>query len=384
LIRSAKVTFPGESSGAPILKDLREAAAAALGPVGLAGKANASMVLRTFVMLGVTFGAYAVLLVAQPHPLLMLALAMVVGAGIAGIGFGIAHDALHGSYSSSPRLNRVLGFTFDLCGASSYLWNYGHNVAHHTYTNIPGADGDISSDALLRKTPGAPHRPNHRYQHLYGFPLYSLATVNWAFIKDYKSLFESDHARTPDGGHRKRDVATLLAFKAFFYTWSIVVPLAVLDVAWWQFLIGYLAMHMTAGLILGVVFMMAHVVEGVTFPTPDADGAISDSWVAHELATTANFSNGNRLLTWYVGGLNHQIEHHLFPRLCSVHYPKIRNAVRDVAFRHGLPYIHNPTLLDAIRSHYRFMKRMGAGPAAQAPAAAPAPPAARTIQTPAA
>jgi linoleoyl-CoA desaturase len=361
----ARVTFLADAAAPPLMKELREAVAAYFAARGISEKGNASMVLRTIVMLGLTFGAYAAILTNQLPPLAMLGLAMVMGVGIAGIGFGIAHDALHGSYSSSPRLNRLLGFTFDLCGASSYLWNYGHNVAHHTYTNIPGADGDVSSCSLLRKSPDARHRPNHQYQHLYAFPLYSLATLNWVFLKDFKGILQNDHALTPDQGHRRSDVAVMLGFKAFHFTWSIVVPLMVLDITWWQFLIGYLAMHCTAGLILGIVFMLAHLVEGVTFPLPGTDGTVAESWVAHELATTANFSNGNRLLTWYVGGLNHQIEHHLFPRICSVHYPALQPIVREMARRYGLPYHHNPTVLEAVRSHFRFLKKMGATPQAR-------------------
>jgi linoleoyl-CoA desaturase len=355
-----RVTFVDSPSTPSILTELRAAAAARLSETGRSRKANAAMVVRTIVLLGVTFGAYSVILAGGLPGWAKLGLAMVVGVGVAGIGFGIAHDALHGAYSSNPRVNRLLGYTFDLCGASSYLWNHGHNVAHHTYTNIDGHDGDVASSSLLRKSPDAPHQPHHRYQHLYGFPLYSLATLNWVFVKDYKDLLLG--AGAPGGkGHRAADVAALLAGKAVYYAWSLVIPLMVLAQPWWQVLIGYLAMHLTAGLILGLVFQLAHLVEGMEFPTPDAEGTVSRGWVEHELATTANFANGNRLLTWYVGGLNHQIEHHLFPRVCSMHYPALRPIVVDAARRYGLVYHHQPTVVAAIRSHYRFLKRMGGG-----------------------
>jgi linoleoyl-CoA desaturase len=354
------------------LTELRTAVSARLGEAGTARKANATMVVRTVVMLGVTFGAYAAILCAGLPGWAMLGLAMLMGVGFAGIGFGIAHDALHGSYSSHPRLNRLLGYTFDLCGASSYLWDHGHNVAHHTYTNIEGLDGDISSDPLLRKSPGAEHRPQHRYQHLYAFALYSLATLNWVFLKDYKDLLKGEGA--PGGRkHRAADVASLLGWKAFYYGWSLVIPLVVLARPWWQILIGFLAMHFTAGLILGIVFQLAHLVEGMAFPTPDANGKLAQGWVEHELATTCNFATGNRLLTWYVGGLNHQIEHHLFPRVCSVHYPAIQPLVIEAARRHGLTYHHKPTVGAAIVSHYRFLKRMGRPQTRAAAVLAPVP-----------
>jgi linoleoyl-CoA desaturase len=350
---AGRVTFVGAVSAPPLLMEMREAVAAHLGERRVSEKANPAMVARTVVMLGVTFGAYAAILTGGFSPLAMLSLAIVMGVGIAGIGLGIAHDALHGAYSSDPRLNRLLGFTFDLVGASSYLWDHGHNVAHHTYTNIVGVDGDVASSPLLRKSPDAELRPGHRYQHLYAFPLYCLATLNWVFVKDYKDIFKRE------GGHRPSDIAGVLVLKGLYYAWSIVVPLLVLPVAWWQFLLGYLAMHLTTGLILGTVFQLAHLVEGVEFPVPDANGLVAEDWVAHQLATTSNFANGNRLLTWYLGGLNHQIEHHLFPRMCSTHYPSIRDVVRDIATRRGLRYRHQPGLFAAIASHYRFLKRMG-------------------------
>jgi len=355
---AARVTFEGPVSAPSLLMEMREAVAAHLGERGISEKANAAMVTRTVVMLGVTFGAYAAILSGRFSPPAMLGLAMVMGVGIAGIGFGIAHDALHGAYSSHPLVNRVLGFTFDLVGASSYLWNHGHNVAHHTYTNIVGVDGDVASSPLLRKSPDAELRPGHRYQHLYAFPLYCLATLNWVFIKDYKDIFKTG------GGHHPSDVASVLGLKAIYYAWSIVIPLLVLPLPWWQFLIGYVAMHLTAGLILGTVFQLAHLVEGIEFPVPDESGVVADDWVAHQLATTSNFANGNRLLTWYLGGLNHQIEHHLFPRMCSIHYPSIRHVVRETATRRGLRYRHQPGLFEAIASHYRFMKKMGSPAAA--------------------
>jgi linoleoyl-CoA desaturase len=205
----ARLTFSERAAVPSILMELRAAVAARLAARGVSEKANASMVVRSTVMLGVTFGAYAAILTRLLPGWAMLGLAAVMGLGVAGIGFGIAHDALHGAYSSRPRLNRLLGFSFDLCGASSYLWNHGHNVAHHTYTNIAGADGDVASSSLLRKSPDAERRPSHRYQHLYAFPLYSLATLNWVFIKDYKDLLRGQGA--PGGGpHRAADVAALL------------------------------------------------------------------------------------------------------------------------------------------------------------------------------
>ncbi len=292
-------------------------------------------------------------------PLGMLGLAIVMGVALAGIGFAVSHDALHGAYSSNPQVNAWLGRTFDLMGANGYMWKITHNVIHHTYTNIEGVDEDLAVSPLLRLSPGAPLRPVHRFQHLYGFATYSMSTLFWVFVKDYKYFLARDLGPYKDRKHPTGEIINLLGFKLAYYGWAIVLPLLILPIPWWQFAIGFLTMHLVAGVILGVVFQLAHVVEGPEYPVPDTEGRMEDAWLIHEMATTANFARRNRLLTWYVGGLNHQIEHHLFPRICSAHYPALSPLVEEVARKHGMPYYQHYTLLAAIRSHYRMLKRYG-------------------------
>lgn len=273
----------------------------------------------------------------------MLGLAVLMGVGTARVGFSIAHDALHGAYSSSRRVNEWLGLSFDLMGANGYLC----------------------------LSPSSEHRWFHRYQHVYGLAKYSLSTLFWVFVKDYKYMLQKDLGPYRDIRHPRAEVAKLIGMKLVYYGYTIVVPLLVLDLAWWQFAIGFLAMHLTAGLILGVVFQLAHVVEGPEhFETP-SDHRMEDSWLVHEMKTTADFGRGNRLLCWYVGGLNFQIEHHLFPRVCSIHYPAISPIVEEVAGKHGIPYHSHPTLRASIASHLRMPRTLGA-----APAPTPLPPAA--------
>jgi linoleoyl-CoA desaturase len=289
----------------------------------------------------------------------MLGLAIVMGVALAGIGFAIAHDALHGAYSSNPRVNTLLGMAFDLMGANGYMWKITHNVIHHTYTNIDGVDEDLTVSPLLRLSPGQPLRGVHRFQHFYGFATYSLSTLFWVFAKDFKYFLARDLGPYKDRKHPLNEWLILIGFKLFYLGWAIILPLIVLTIPWWQFAIGFVTMHLVAGLILGVIFQLAHVVEGPEYPVPDPQGRMEDAWLVHEMATTANFARGNRLLTWYVGGLNHQIEHHLFPRVCSAHYPAISPIVEEVARKHGMPYYQNPTLFAAIRSHHRMLKQLG-------------------------
>jgi linoleoyl-CoA desaturase len=343
----------------PFAAELRERVAGHFSAGAISSKANATVIVKTVILLAVTFGCYGLILSGLCSPPVMLLLAVVMGLGVAGIGFGISHDALHGAYSSRPWVNRALGCTFELLGASSYKWRITHNVAHHVYTNIHGADEDLAVSDLVRFSPHAKWRPYHRFQHVYAFFLYGLCTLNWAFFADYQYFSR----RAPEHFRKRRpsmrSILWLIATKAFYYGYTIVIPLAVLRVAWWQFAIGYLAMHFTAGLVVAVVFQLAHVVEGTEHPEPSVAGQMRQPWARHELATTANFACHDRLLSWYLSGLNFQIEHHLFPKICSVHYPALSPVLRAVVLKHGLPYNEFPTLYAALASHYRALKLLG-------------------------
>jgi len=354
----AKVRFPNKNAS-DFVPDVRRRVNEYFGQSGLSRKANAVMIAKTVLILASAVGTYLAILFGGFTPLQMLGLAILLGALMAGIGFCVAHDALHGAYSENPAVNRYLGNTFDLVGANGYMWKITHNVIHHTYTNIDGIDEDLSVSPLLRLSPGAPHRRWQRLQHLYGFLAYSLATLNWVFAKDYAQFLKKDIGPYTNKSHPRSEVIKLLWTKAAVYAYTIVIPLLVLDVTWWQFLIGFLAMHVTAGTILGVIFQLAHVVEGPEYPEPDADGTMEHQWIIHEMHTTANFAGRNRLLSWYIGGLNYQIEHHLFPQVCSIHYPAIAGIVRATAEEHGVPYHYHPTLRAAIASHYRMLKVLG-------------------------
>lgn len=328
----------------------------------LSSKADAATVIKSCLLLAMTLVPYGLLLSNRFPPWSMLLLAVAMGVGMAGIGFNIAHEALHGAYASSPRVNAVLGATLDAIGASSYLWTITHNIVHHTYTNIHGVDEDLAVSPLLRLSPNATRHSYHRFQHLYAFLLYGCTTLFWVFIKDYRQLLLRGLRPYRDKRHDTARVLLLLLAKACYYGYTLVIPLLVLRVAWWQVLIGFFAMHLTAGVILGLVFQLAHVVEATEHPLPDGVGRMESDWWLHEMRTTADFARGNRLLSWYVGGLNYQIEHHLFPRVCSVHYPTISGIVQDAAQRYGLPYHAYPTLRSAIVSHYRVLRQFGVAP----------------------
>lgn len=366
---TATVTFSNKTAG-PFIRDLKQRVNAYFDERGHSQKADGQMVFKTVVLLTITFGSYALILSGWFGPWQMLGLAILMGVGTAGCGFSIAHDALHGAYSSNPRVNAALGLTFDLIGANGYLWKITHNVIHHTYTNIQGIDDDLEVSPLVRLSSAAPYQPINRYQHITAFIAYGFASLYWVFVKDYKIMMQKKLGPYQNPVHPKSEVVKLIGMKLFYYAYMIVLPLVVLDIAWWQFVIGFVAMHLTAGVILGIVFQLAHVVEGPEQVSAE-QGTMEDAWLVHEMKTTANFARNNKLLCWYVGGLNFQIEHHLFPRICSIHYPAISPIVQEVAEKHGIPYHYHETLRAAVRSHYQMLKQLGDPSSAAAVGARP-------------
>jgi linoleoyl-CoA desaturase len=356
------VRFPradGHRQAREAMSEMKSRVATYFAENQLSPKAGPTMVLKSAILIALAVVPYALILSNRFGPWSMLLLAIMMGVGIAGIGFGISHDALHGAYTSHPRLNDALGLSFDALGASSYLWKITHNVVHHTYTNIHGVDEDLAVSPLLRLSPNADRLWFHRLQHLYAFPLYACTTLFWVFVKDYQQLLRRDLGPYRDKRHDGRQVALLFATKCCYYGYALVIPFLFVRLPWWQILIGFVAMHLTAGLILGMVFQLAHIVEETAHPLPDDDGRMATDWWLHEMHTTANFGRRNRLLSWYVGGLNHQIEHHLFPKVCSIHYPAISAIVQDVAAEYGLPYHDQPSFRSAVASHYRMLRRLG-------------------------
>ncbi len=325
----------------------------------LSKHANAAMIAKSVILLALYFGSYGLILSGLLPVAVAWLLCLVMGVAMAGIGFSVTHDALHGAYSANPRVNRLIGYAFECLGANGYIWKITHNTIHHTYTNIEGCDEDLEVSPQIRLSPHTPHRPIHRVQHFGAFFAYSLATLFWVFVKDFKYFFKKDLGPYRNKKHARPEWISLIAGKALYYLMMIALPLMVLDITWWQFLIGFLTMHLTAGLILGVVFQLAHVVESTEHLREEQGASLKGMWTLHQMRTTGNFAPDNRLLSWYVGGLNSQIEHHLFPRICHIHYRGLRPIVRELARNYGIPYNSSPTLRSAIRSHYRMLKRFG-------------------------
>ncbi|RNI27046.1 fatty acid desaturase family protein [Rufibacter latericius] len=326
----------------------------------LSKHANTAMWGKTIFFLASFVSVYLLILLGDLPVPAMAALGVLLGVLSACIGFNICHDAIHGAFSSDRRVNKTLGLIFNFIGANPYVWSITHNQVHHTYTNIPGHDEDLEiAPGLVRITEDEPLSKMHRYQHLYGLALYGLASLSWVLRKDYVKFFQKSIGQVPTLNHPRKEYFNLFFYKAVYYGLFIALPLVVLDVTWWQFALGFLLMHFAEGMVLGSVFQLAHVVEGTSFPEPNLEGNIEESWAAHQMQTTANFAPRSAFAAFFCGGLNRQIEHHLFPKICHIHYPAISGIVQETALEFGLPYLENKSFLMALRSHHRLLLRFG-------------------------
>ncbi len=319
------------------------------------------MILKTAILLIAYFTPFVVLLVVPMPFVLQLLVWALIGIALAGIGMSVMHDANHGAYSSNERINKLVGTSLNLLGGTVENWKFQHNLLHHTYTNIGGLDEDIDTKLIIRLSPHAESKPVHRHQWYYAFFLYSVLTLYWGLLKDLVQYFQYKKAglnRKSTGSNIWWLIGTSIMKLAYFFMFLGLPVIA--GISFWKVLTGFLLMHVIAGLILSVVFQMAHTVEETEFPLPDANGNMENSWAVHQLSTTMNFSRGNKLLSWYVGGLNYQVEHHLFTRICHVHYPAISDIVKQTADEFGVPYLEKKTFREAFMSHVRLLKKHGA------------------------
>lgn len=327
----------------------------------LAMTSNTQMILKTICMFGLYFIPYALILTGWFPFWMILILCFIMGLGKSGIGFSVMHDANHGAYTRNKTVGTLLGYTMNLIGGSKFTWMVQHNVLHHTYTNIYELDEDVDDKPILRLSPYGKLKSIHRYQHFYAIFLYMLMTLSWVVGKDFKQLrnYNKEGVTQQLGYNPTTQLLILVISKVLYILYMLVIPILVLNIAWWQWLIGFLLIHAVAGVLTATVFQLAHVVEGPTHHKPTEQGSMENTWAIHQLETTANFSRNSRLFAWFIGGLNFQIEHHLFPKICHIHYKAISDIVKKTALEHGLPYHDQRNYLTALGSHFRVLKRLG-------------------------
>ena len=324
---------------------------------------NWKLHLKAVILFTVFLVPYFLILTSNMPFWVHLLLTIVMGIGMAGLGMNVMHDGNHGSYSNKKWVNKIMGGTIYVLAGNVYNWQVQHNVLHHTYTNIPGHDEDLEAGRIIRFTKNAQWYSFHRFQHYYSVFLYGLLTFNWAITTDFKQMKDYIKRKLSYGEPKSPKIlwTTLIITKIIYVAIWIVLPI-VIGIVWWKLLIGFFVMHYTAGLILSIIFQLAHVVEETENPSPNELGEMENTWAIHQLFTTTNFAPKNWLVNWYTGGLNHQIEHHIFPHISHIHYSKIAKIVRETAQECNLPYYEYKTMRSAVIAHFKHLKELGMNP----------------------
>ncbi|MFN2456970.1 MAG: fatty acid desaturase [Chitinophagaceae bacterium] len=325
---------------------------------GLKKTGNWKLYLKTAILIPAAIAIYIILLTVQMPAALSLSLCGVLGIVLSSIGFNVMHDACHGSYSSKKWVNNTLGLSLNAMGGNAFFWKQKHNIIHHTYTNIEGVDDDIAQSKLLRQSPTQEWMPIHRFQHIYLPIAYSFTIFMWVGLRDFDKYFKRKIHNTPIPKMEPKEHWIFWLSKIFYAAFYIVIPILVVGFIPW--LIGFLVMGVIMGIVLSFVFQLAHAVEGPEFDSVGIDDKFIESeWAAHQVKTTANFAPKNKVVSWLVGGLNYQIEHHLFPRISHIHYPALSKIVKAHCEEFDLPYHSFPTVRQAVSSHIRTMKLFG-------------------------
>ena len=298
------------------------------------------------------------LFIFQPQWPIAIAECFILGLLIAAIGFNVMHDGSHGSFSTKDMSNKLASYSMSMLGASHFLWNIKHNVIHHTYTNVEGMDDDIEVGKLMRLAPEQARFNFHKYQHIYFPALYMFMYLYWVFAADYKKYFRQKIGEFPINTMKRKDHFRFWMVKLWHAVAFCALPIYLFG--FWPWLLGFLVMSLTAGFVLSIVFQLAHTVEDASFPVADIEtNKFEDEFATHQIKTTANFGTGSKTISWLVGGLNFQVEHHLFPKISHIHYPSISKIVKKVCEEYQLKYIEYKTMWGAVMAHIRFLKQMG-------------------------
>jgi linoleoyl-CoA desaturase len=349
---------PSFASGGEVFREIQRDVEAVLARKGVRTRALVQLHLKTAIAVTLPIAAWIVLMTASPGLYLGLACLLLLGVGATLVAFCVQHDANHGASFGSRRVNRIVGFSADaMLGFSSYAWRVKHNVAHHTYTNVDAYDDDISQVPLARLLPAQASRPWYRLQHFYIWPMYSLMVLRMQAFGDVAALVRGRIGRSKVRMPRGWDLAGILSGKLVYLGWAVVIPLFIYP--WWVVAVTYLGLAMIVGLITATTFQLAHCVDEASYRSSDELGDGQTVWAVHQIESTVDFCPRNPVLTWVLGGLNYQIEHHLFPRLPHTLYPKIAGIVRARAESHGVRYTCQPSLWRALCSHASHVRAMG-------------------------
>jgi linoleoyl-CoA desaturase len=326
--------------------------------VGKSTTGNYSLWLKAVILMVSFSFVYIHLVFFTPIAWVAIIECLALGALTAAIGFNVMHDGAHGSFSKYKWVNYLAGLSLNFLGANNFMWKTKHNVIHHAYTNVDGVDDDINAGVFLRLCDTQKHRMLHKYQHLYFWLAYSFLYLFWIFFSDYKKYFTGKIGDIPMTKMKLSDHITFWAFKLLHLSMFIGLPIYTVGLGPWA--IGFTVYSTFAGFVLSIVFQLAHTVQHTHFPQPDPEtNRLEDEWAIHQIKTTANFATRNKLVSWFVGGLNFQIEHHLFPKISHIHYPAISKIIKKACQEYGIHYIEYRRVRTAVASHVAFLRQMG-------------------------
>lgn len=327
---------------------------------GISKKGNFTMHLKTIILIASFAAPYLIILLVGVPTWAAFPLLTLMGLAYAGLGMSVMHDANHGAYSKKRSVNNALGYVINFIGGNKYDWKIQHNVLHHTYTNIYGLDEDVENGNLFRLSPYSKVRWYHKFQHIYAWFLYSFGTLSWVTSKDFIQIARiKKQGLNTKNDDLTREFFIMIFSKLVYFGYIFAIPLIFTSYSFWAILLGFAYSHLIAGIVLGVTFQLAHVVEKTKYLNKENNKEIDRSWSIHEMYTTADFAEKSKILNWYLGGLNFQIVHHLFPSICHVHYKNMSKIVKQTAMDFSLPYNEYKTMGKAILSHYRILKKFG-------------------------
>lgn len=271
------------------------------------------------------------------------------------LALNIGHESAHNIFCRSKTLNSFFVHIFDFMGASSQIWKYKHVHTHHNHTNIHKVDLELEQPSIVRIFPQSAFKYFHRFQQYYMPFLYSIYTLIWFCVRDFKD-FIMLHKKMSKG-RPKRELLFFVVSKLLFISRMIILPAMVLPFSWLQIITAFIICNVVASITVTFALISTHVGEHSHFPEPDANGLLAHSWVRHQFLTTSDFSRGSRVVTALYGGFNHHLTHHLYPYISHVHYPSISKIIQKVSDDYQIATHPQPTIVAAIASHFRFLGR---------------------------
>lgn len=349
------LTYPVKTS---FYKTLREAVEVYFVENKVSKKGNIELHIKTALLLLFFVLTYTSIMFFDTRVFILVLETLFLAAVTASIGFCVMHDASHNAYSEKDWINNLLVLTDELLGVSSDQWIVKHREIHHAFTNTDH-DGDLEAGWFFRFHFLQKWRPIHKYQHYYAVFFYGLLYGVWIWKNDFQKYFSGNihgkKVKLKPWGHVR-----FWSGKVFHFTTMILVPLYFLG--WGKTLLFYGLYVFVTGVLLSVVFQLAHITQKTIFPAQEEGSTeiTEDSWAALQVRTTCNFAMENIWARVLLGGLNFQIEHHLFPQISHVHYPKIQPIVFRICQEYEVEYNSFETMKASVVSHLLKLEELGA------------------------